>query len=225
MQKLSEELLLAIKTQKNTANLVEQLSHLQMNQLQKTLDSDSAKKAFWINIYNAYFLILRVEKKLQKPAIYREKQITIGGTKFSLDDIEHGILRKYRWKWSFGYLPDPFAPKIIRQLAVAKIDPRLHFALNCGAKSCPPIAFYKAEKLEQQLDLASQSFLEGETNLFPEKKEIHTSRLFLWYKADFGRRKGALRMLEKYLEQDFKGWKLVYKPYDWGEELANFVSV
>lgn len=224
MQKLSEQLLLAVKMQQPTADLVNELSRCSPSQLNSVFVSDVTKKAFWINIYNAFFLVLKREKKLQKPAIFREKQISIAGILFSLDEIEHGILRKYRWKWSLGYLPNPFASKVIRRLAVQKIDPRIHFALNCGAKSCPPIAFYKSENLEQQLDLASHSFLESETDLFPEKKEVHTSRLFLWFKADFGGQEGSLRFLEKYLNLDLTGWKLVYKPYDWGEELGNFVE-
>lgn len=223
MQKLSEELLLVVKMQKPNKDKVAQLANLRVNELYEELDSDQAKKAFWINIYNAFFLILRQEMQLQRPNIFTKKAICIAGIYFSLDDIEHGILRKYRWKWSLGYLPNPFTSKIIRQLAVAKIDPRLHFAINCGAKSCPPIAFYKTQNLDQQLDLASQSFLESETDIYPEKKELHTSRLLLWYCGDFGGRIGSFHLLEKYLDINLEGWKLVYKSYDWGEELGNFV--
>lgn len=222
MQKRSEQLLLAVKMQQPTIDLVQQLGEWPLQQLKEQLSMDDAKIAFWVNIYNAFFLILRREKGLVRPHIFRKKAIQIAGLDLSLDDIEHGILRKYRWKWSLGYLPNPFVRQIIRQLAVDKLDPRIHFALNCGAESCPPIAFYKKEKLDQQLDLASQSFLESETDLYPEEKEVHTSRLLLWYRADFGGPRGALNLLSQYLGRNLTGWKLRYKPYDWSEALGVF---
>lgn len=55
------------------------------------------------------------------------------------------FLRKHRWKWSFGYLPNPFELILIRNLAVQKVDCRIHFALNCGPKSCPQIGFNTLE--------------------------------------------------------------------------------
>ena len=94
----------------------------------------------------------------------RKKLFTITSTLFSLDDVEHGILRRYRYKYSLGFITDLFPSKIIKKLAVSKIDYRIHFALNCGAKSCPPIAFYTSLNIEEELNLATQSFLESETD-------------------------------------------------------------
>jgi len=221
--KLSEDLLLAVKMQKSTTELVLQLKNLSMDELQKGLSSDNQKKAFWINCYNAYFLILRKEKGIVKPAIYRDKLVSMAGRDWSLDDMEHGILRKYRYKLSLGYLPNIFAPAIIKKMAVEKIDYRIHFALNCGAKSCPPIAFYHSDRVEQQLEMATLSFLEGETDVFPEKKEIHVSRLFQWFAGDFGGKSGTRKILQEKLNLKTKGQKIVYKEYSWEEDLDNFV--
>ncbi|MCB9280519.1 MAG: DUF547 domain-containing protein [Lewinellaceae bacterium] len=212
----SEKLLYAAKTGRPTEALVRALAETPFRQLTETLRDDTRKLAFWINAYNAYFLILRHEKGLQRPDIFKQKAIRIGGRDFSLDDIEHGILRRNRWKWSLGYLPYPFAPKLLRRLAVARIDPRIHFALNCGARSCPPIAFYSPDKLDGQLDLAARSFLESETDLYPEKKEAHTTRLLLWYQGDFGGMRGVRKALESVLGQDLAGWRVRFKGYDWG---------
>jgi hypothetical protein len=222
VNQLSEKLLLQVKKQEPTAQLLAQLEALPLASLQAELDSDTRKKAFWINVYNAFFQILRTERQIEKPAIYRQKLATIAGQAFSLDDIEHGILRKYRFKWALGYLPDPFAPALLKKLAVQAVDYRIHFALNCGAKSCPPIAFYSSEKLEQQLDMATLSFLEGETKVFFEKKEVHVTRLFQWFLADFGGRGGIRRILKEKINLETTGLKLVFKEYDWGEELDNF---
>lgn len=95
----------------------------------------------------------------KRPVIFKDKSIHFADAHFSLDEVEHGILRKYRWKYSFGYLPQFLPAMRIKQLAVEAIDFRIHFALNCGAKSCPPIAFYRYDKINDQLDLATQSFL------------------------------------------------------------------
>lgn len=219
---LSEQLLLAVKKRQPAGPMVDQLADLPFNSFLVALDSDGKKKAFWINIYNAFFQILRMEGGLKRPGIYRKKTIRIAGYAFSLDDVEHGILRKYRLKWALGYLPDLFALAHLKKLAVRKIDFRIHFALNCGAKSCPPIAFYTPDKIERQLDLAALSFLEGDTEIFEEKKEVHITRLFQWFMGDFGGPGGIRQILKEKLNLETAGMKLVYKTYDWTENLENF---
>ena len=217
---LSEKLLLAVKMQEPTGDLLAQLTA--WPKLEESLTTDLEKKAFWINCYNAFFQILRKEKNIEKPAIYRDQFFSVAGQKISLDEIEHGILRRYRYKFSLGYLPNLLAPRWIKNLAVDQMDYRIHFALNCGAKSCPPIAFYSPDRLEAQLDIATLSFLEGETTLFPEKKEIHTSRLFQWFIGDFGGKRGVRNILQEKLKTKLSGFKLVYTEYSWAEELDNF---
>lgn len=221
---LSEQLLLAMKMEKSSVDEEAQLATYPFDLFQQELSTDEAKKAFWINCYNAYFLILRKVKKLEKPAIYRNKEIEIAGNHFSLDDIEHGILRKYRYKPALGYLPNWLAPKLIKNLAVDKMDYRIHFALNCGAASCPPIAFYTPEKIEEQLEMATQSFLEPDTQIDSDKKEIHISQLFKWFLGDFGGKSGIRKILEKQLGIDTSRYQLIYKPYSWEEKLDNYAE-
>jgi hypothetical protein len=220
LNQAAAQLLLQVKQQQSTGSLRKQLSAVPMSQLQAALRTEEQKKAFWSNLYNAYFQILRIEQAVNKPDIYRKKLVALAGHDFSLDDIEHGILRKYRWKWALGYLPDLFAPRLIKQLAVHRIDYRIHFALNCGAKSCPPIAFYSPERLDQQLDLATRSFLE--TEVVPQEDAVYITRLFQWYRGDFGGRRGIRQLLRRHLGMDTRGKKLLYREYDWREELTNF---
>lgn len=223
LNNLSEQLLLAVKTQKETSKIQLEISNISLNDLKKSLINNTSKKAFWINVYNAYFLILRKELHITKPKIYTEKLIKIAGEFFSLDDIEHGILRKYRYKYSLGFLPNLLAPKLIKQLAVFKIDYRIHFALNCGAKSCPPISFYNSEKLDSQLNLATQSFLESETDFYDDKKEVFTTMLFKWFLGDFGGIKGIKCIYKTQLNKNIIDYKIKFKPYSWEENLDNFV--
>ena len=64
----------------------------------------------------------------------------VGGLFFTLDEIEHGVLRcnKGHPKDQKPMFSDEEARK---SLALSSLDPRIHFALNCGATSCPPIRF------------------------------------------------------------------------------------
>lgn len=218
---LSERLLLAVKRGKNSNALESTLADYSSKRFRNALSSEDEKKAFWINVYNACFLLLR-QRGSSKPNIYTSKLINIAGIHFSLDDIEHGVLRRFRYKYSLGFLPQLFVPKHIRQLAVKQLDFRIHFALNCGAKSCPPIAFYSAEHIEEQLSLATLSFLESETDINEQEQTVHVSTLFKWYWADFGRRKGVNHLIKQALNQDVSNLKLKFKPYNWDEDLSNF---
>ena len=224
MNQLSEQLLLAVKMQKDTSNFLSELEVLNLNDLKNNLSNDDKKISFWVNIYNAYFLILRKERKITKPDIYKKKFFKIANESFSLDDVEHGILRRYRYKYSLGYFGNPFTSKLIKTLAVDKLDYRIHFALNCGAKSCPPIAFYNSENINAQLDMATQAFLEGESDFDEVKKEVYTTALFKWYSADFGGGKGIKEIYRKQMNKDISDYSIKFKEYSWEEKLDNFVE-
>lgn len=219
---LSGKLLLNVKLHVDTHQEEQKLKNVTLTQLQNELKTDDAKKTFWINIYNAYFQILSNREKLHRKTIFTKKIIVIAHTRFSLDDIEHGILRKYRWKWSLGYLPNPFVSLLIRNLAVQKLDYRIHFALNCGAKSCPPIAFYTVEKLDKQLNDAMHSFIVSETAIDMHNKTIATSKLLHWYRADFGGTPGIKKILQQVLELQLNTYKLSFNEYSWETHLENY---
>jgi len=219
---ISESLLLAVKMQQPTDALITELGNLQLSQIQNDLKNDDLKKAFWVNIYNSFFQILRKVERVEKPKIFTQKLIFIANTKWSLDDIEHGLLRRFRYKYTLGFFPKLFVPDMIKKLAVSKIDWRIHFALNCGAKSCPPIALYTADNIEQQLETATVSFLDSETDYLKEKKEVHINRLFLWYLADFSGKKGIRNILKENLHLNTNGYELVFKKYSWEEQLDNY---
>lgn len=223
LEKLSAELLLAVKMNKPTDALRKQLAQANAQTLTAQLNNDPIRNAFWINIYNAFFLIMRKEFKFSKSRIYKEKAIHIAGNKFSLDDVEHGILRKNKFKYSLGLFPKPLVRAIVKRLSVEKLDYRQHFALNCGAKSCPPIAFYNSENIESQLQWATQSYLEGMTSYDEEKKIVYVSKLFLWYKFDFGGKKGIRNIYKDFLDKDLSNYSLRYAEYNWEEQLDNFV--
>ena len=221
---LSGQLLLNVKSEIPTDSMESALAKIDMRDLVSGLSNDNARKAFWINIYNAYFQILASREKKTRPEIFSQKLITIAGRQFSLDDIEHGILRRYRWKYSLGYLPQLCPAMAIKLLSVSKIDYRIHFALNCGARSCPPIAFYKYDILDKQLETAAFSFLSTETEINEVKKEVKVTKIMQWFKGDFGGSKGIKTVLSKYLNKDFSGYSITYKDYDWDSKMKNYSS-
>lgn len=222
---LSEDLLLNVKMGKDVSQWKDQLKNSSLDKLKKSLNTDHQKKSFWINIYNAYYQILRKVDRVDRDKIYNVKSIVIASNPFSLDDIEHGILRKYRYKYSLGMFPNPFTPKLIRDLAVSAIDYRIHFALNCGAKSCPPIAFYKLDTLDEQLDIATQSFLESKSIYDEANKIVYTTKLLLWYTYDFGGSMGIRKMYAEKLNKDISCYKIEYNEYSWDEHLDNYASI
>jgi len=220
----SEQLLLSVKMEESYQEKIEALENLSLDELKADLQTDDQKKAFWINIYNAFYQILRKERGLVKPAIFKDRVVKIAEHDFSLDDIEHGILRKGKHKYSKGYLVNPFSSKLIKNLEVDDLDYRIHFALNCGAKSCPPIAFYNADRLADQLKMATHSFLESESEVDIENKTLLVSTLFSWFSADFGGKSGVRQILGNIFDQDFADFKVEYQDYSWDEDLGNYAE-
>ena len=153
---------------------------------------------------------------------YVSVQYIVGGLPFSLDDIEHGVLRANRGHPS---LPGPqFGPHDPRRSYVLPdVDPRLHMALNCAARSCPPIAAYDPTRLDQQLDLASTSFINGGAAHYdPATDTLELSRIFKWYARDFGGRQGVQAFLRRYAQPPLKEALAIdrmervrWQRYDW----------
>jgi hypothetical protein len=147
--------------------------------------------AFFINIYNALVIHANVVRGpptniWQRYKFFNYTSYTIGGYMYSLQDIENGVLRANRR--GIGQFRRPFGQKDPRRkVALSRPEPRIHFALVCGAKSCPPIKTYSSQNLNAELQLATESFLDGEGCVIDMgKKEISLSTILKWYRVDFG---------------------------------------
>ncbi len=179
------------------------------------LGSRDEKIAFWINAYNAYTLKLIVDNYPLKSikdlsflgtivinSPWKKEFCNIGGKLYSLDAIEHDILRG-----EFG-------------------EERIHFAVNCASESCPILRneAYSPSKLKAQLEEQARTFLgDGVRNQMRwEGKTLYLSQIFNWYRGDFEKKSGSL---EAYLAQFFtdeqKRWlaagevKIEFLDYDW----------
>lgn len=223
---LSQDFMYAAKTGDETSDFISRLKQIEMDELQLNIKTDHEKKAFWINLYNAYTQVALKENPAQyknRGRFFGNKFIQIAGHSFSLDDIEHGILRRSKVKWSLGYFNKLFPGKIEKQLRVAALDYRIHFALNCGAKSCPPIAFYRAEDIDKQLDIATKVYLDGEAEYNESVNRIKLPALMSWFRRDFGGKKGMIALLQTLaIVPVGKKTGIQFKQYDWTLYLQNY---
>jgi len=223
---LSQDFMYAAKTGEQTTSFITSLKDLSMDELTATITNDNEKKAFWINLYNAYTntaLKNNPDQYSNRGKFFGNEFIEIAGKKFSLDGIEHGILRRSKIKWSLGYFNKLFPGKTEKLLRVDKLDYSLHFALNCGAKSCPPIAFYKSENIDQQLDLATKAYLTGEAEYDAATNIVKLPTLMSWFRRDFGGKKKMIELLKQLsiIPVD-KNPKVKFKSYDWTLYLENY---
>lgn len=181
--------------------------------------------AFWINVYNALVLhgIVRLGVRTSVRRVWNffgRVSYRIGAHVFSLDDIEHGLLRDNRRR----PMPPlrPFGARDPRRaLAVSPPDPRYHFAVTCGAASCPPVGVYRAAAIDAQLDLAARNFVNQEVVLAGGR--LRCSRIFKWYRGDFAAAGGLAAFLLRHLDEGPARAALLagaapcaaFRPYRW----------
>lgn len=165
--------------------------------------------AFYINAYNAWTLKLILTGYPGVKSIkdlgslfkspWKKKLCRLDGRVMTLDDIEHGILR----------------PKFA--------DPRVHFAIVCASKSCPPLISvpYCGSTLDQQLDDAARAFINDPGSNHFKDGTLYLSKLFKWFAGDFNNDPAGF--VERYaggglktgLQQAQKSLKIEYLNYNW----------
>jgi hypothetical protein len=121
---------------------------------------------------------------------WSHRWIKIGRTLYTLNEIENDIIRK-----NFG-------------------EPRIHFALNCGAKSCPPLSnmAFTEQNLYSLLSQNTKSFINSDENMITKSK-MQLSQIFDWYKVDFG---NIVEFISKYsTTKPQSNAEISFKNYDW----------
>lgn len=187
----------------------------------------ASNTAFWLNLYNALFchavLVLRpTGSVLTNVLLFERASYRVGSSVVSLSEIEHGVLR--RNQRAAPFFRKPFSASDVRfEWQVERVDPRIHFALNCGAVSCPPIRAYTAAELDRQLDLATRSYLAQHTHVDRARYVVTLSRLISLYTSDFGSRHDAVAFTARHLDGDDGRWleehgprcRVKFGSYDW----------
>ena len=166
--------------------------------------------AYWINTYNALIIKIMIDNPEVssildisfKHAIFWKKHL-VGGEKISLNTIEHKILRKE-----------------IK-------DPRIHFAINCGSVSCPPLGerIFDGIDLDKQLDNKAYNFINNgvDVRIDFSNKVIYLNKIFKWYKKDFGDLRSYICSYLDSLEDCniLSEYKISYDKYDWDANRSN----
>ena len=176
-------------------------------------DAD-ARLALWLNAYNAIAIsqvlevypiasirpkVLGIPNWLSFLDFFTRSNTIIGGKKYSLNQIEHAILR-----------PE-FA------------EPRIHFALVCASVGCPLLrrGAYFPESVRTQLEADASRFIHNpdKVRYDAQKKTLYLSKIFKWYEEDFVKAAGSVaEYVGGYLEPEAAlgdGWAIVFLPYDW----------
>jgi hypothetical protein len=164
--------------------------------------------AYYINAYNAWTIkliltgypgvksIKNLGGLLQSP--WKKPFVKIDGRTLTLDEIEHAILRP-QFK-----------------------DARVHFAVNCASKGCPPLLAepYRGAALDDQLNRVTTAFLNRPGNYRLEGNRLYVTSIFKWFGEDFGNVldfyiRYAQGDLKKALESGRDRIKIDYLDYDW----------
>merc|ERR1719410_1329140 len=216
---------------------------LQLISLSNMSHDDDMKKTFCINLYNV--MIKHAFAKVGIPTdtsnrgpFFETVGYWLGGddckTFFSFSELENGILRGNRippgkTKPFF----DENDPR--KQVICSEVDPRIHFALNCGAKSCPPIKKFTAEAIEEELRIVAMAYCESDDNVkFDSTRgKLYLNQIFNWYGVDFGATPNEVgqtivqwlrgerkKKLDQFLDKGGK-LELEFLPYDWTSDALN----
>jgi hypothetical protein len=186
-----------------------------------------AQTAFWINIFNAAVLrdameLAFAESVREVEAFFERPRISVGGLAYSLDDVQHGLLRGNLAK--HGRLRAPMSRDDPR-LAFMPLafDERIHFALFSAARSSPALQAFEAGALEGQLDAAAGAYVRRMVRIEQDGAVVVLPRQFRWYASDFGDAHGIIEFVAAWLEEDAVAAidrrrgrvKLRYADFDW----------
>ncbi len=166
-------------------NYLDLLSSAHPNKENWTRDE---RLAYWLNAYNAFTVKLILDyypvssiKDIKSGipfvnTVWDIKFINIEGAKYDLNNIEHGIIR----------------PEFK--------EPRIHFAANCAAISCPRLRneAYTADKLDKQLDEQARYFLGNKGKNIITPQEVKLSKILKWYSGDFKEYGGVRKFINDY---------------------------
>jgi hypothetical protein len=172
--------------------------------------SRNEQLAFYINAYNASTIKLILSGYPGVKSIwdlggrifnrvFSKKVVRIEGKTISLDDLEHGIIRP-RFK-----------------------EPRIHFAVNCASRSCPPLISepYQGRLLDAQLDASTRAFLNNPQRNYLEDNNFYVSSIFKWFGEDFN--DDVIGFFLRFADTELKAKlmahrdkiKVKYLDYDW----------
>lgn len=184
--------------------------------------------AFWLNVYNALVLHAVVARDARHGVraladFFPGSQYVIGGHVFSLDAIEHGLLRVNAPRPGLGArLLRRDDPRL--KLAPYVYDERVHFAMYSACRSSPAPSAYPAEGLDESLERATRAYLAARVRLGADGATLVVPKQLEWYAEDFGGERGVFEFVTARLQGEAElhaverlGLKLRlrYAEFDW----------
>jgi hypothetical protein len=172
---------------------------------------------------------------LARSAFFSSVGFNLGGHVLTFQELENGVLRgnrkaPYAQSRSFSKEDDERF-----KLVMPNVDCRIHFALNCGANSCPQIRDFTEHSVQEELRISAQDFCEDKKYVSIQGNTLCLSKIFSWYIEDFG---GSTNELAKAILSFSRGsnvlnlrkligsgsMKVKYNTYDWGTDASDFIS-
>ena len=167
-------------------------------------ESRASSLAHMVNAYNALSMynviasgIPASHDGLAKVKFFVLRKFVIGGSAMSLYDFENSIIRRLD-------------------------DPRVHFALNCSAVSCPvlPRAVFTAQGLDAELEREARSFFARPENLTVDiaRHTVVFNEILKFYTEDFvpGHARSLIAYAQRYSNQAIPvDFSVAFRPYDW----------
>jgi hypothetical protein len=221
----------ALRAGEDPSPSLDRLADASNDALRSLREDRATALAFWTNLYNVGTQLLLdrrpdlYDSRLRMVRFFRAPAVTVAGTDCSLDTIEHGILRGSRSKYGLGYLPRVFVSSFERRYRLDDPNPRVHFALNCGAASCPAIRAYAADDIDEQLDMATGAYLDTAVTYDAVTDTAALPQLFRWYRGDFDGPSGIRGLLREYeVIPDGASPSLSYRSWDWRRAAEKFAE-
>jgi len=186
-----------------------------------------AQTAFWLNVFNAVVVrdaaeLAQARGPREVERFFESRRANIGGLAYSLDDIEHGLLRGNVPK--FGGMRAPLRQDDPRRAYTPlAYDERMHFGLYCACRSSPPLHAFGGGMLDEQLEQATEGYLRREVRVEQQGALVILPRQFYWYAADFDGEREALAFAISRLDDDTADLvdrrrgkvKIRYAEFDW----------
>jgi hypothetical protein len=185
------------------SDYLDQLAAIEVDELAR-----DEQLALYINLYNATMICAVIDRfgadyspEEDKFAVFDTKIVRQGGKQYSLNHLENKIIR----------------PKFN--------EPRIHVALVCGARSCPPLLprAYRAADLDEVLEANMKRFVSADlfrNQIDRKRRRMQLSSIFEWYADDFGGKQGVGKFVDRYHDRDLSSFKISYGSYSWKLNVA-----
>ncbi|HEY5897532.1 MAG TPA: DUF547 domain-containing protein [Burkholderiales bacterium] len=186
-----------------------------------------AQTAFWLNVFNATVLrdvaeLAQAERVREVEEFFETPRVRIARFGYSLDDIQHGLLRGNVPKFGRRHAPmERDDPRL--SLTPLVFEERTHFGLYSATRSSPALRVFDAGRLDRDLEDATRHYLRREVRVEEEGAVVTLPRQFYWYAADFGGGQDALGFALARLDDEtverVDRWrgkvKVRYADFDW----------